>query len=66
VIACRRKEQLVYSEAVPETIAAYSRALVKIVSGIKTTFAAHPPKLLDALRLLNARYSRAACKCHFF
>lgn len=36
LIACRRKGQFVYSEAVPETIAAYSRALVKIASGKKT------------------------------
>jgi ArsR family transcriptional regulator len=35
LIACRRKGQFVYSEAVPETIAAYSRALVKIASGKK-------------------------------
>jgi ArsR family transcriptional regulator, arsenate/arsenite/antimonite-responsive transcriptional repressor len=36
LIACRRKGQFVYSEAVPETIAEYSRALVKIASGKKT------------------------------
>ncbi len=36
LIACRRKGQFVYSEAMPETIAAYSRALAKIVSGTKT------------------------------
>jgi ArsR family transcriptional regulator len=30
VIACRRQGQFVYSEAVPETIAAYTRALVKM------------------------------------
>jgi ArsR family transcriptional regulator len=36
LIACRRKGQFVYSEAVPETIAAYSRALVKIATGKKT------------------------------
>ena len=35
LIACRRKGQFVYSEAVPETIAAYSRALAKIASGKK-------------------------------
>src|SRR5438477_11097857 len=30
LIACRREGQFVYSQAVPETIAAYSRALAKI------------------------------------
>ena len=30
LIACRREGQFVYSEAVPETIAAYTRALAKI------------------------------------
>ena len=30
LIACRRKGQFVYSEAVPETVAAYARALAKI------------------------------------
>ena len=35
LIACRRKGQFVYSEAVPETIAAYARALAKIASGKK-------------------------------
>jgi ArsR family transcriptional regulator len=30
LIACRRKGQFVYSEAVPETIEAYARALAKI------------------------------------
>jgi ArsR family transcriptional regulator len=36
LIACRRKGQFVYSEALPETIAAYSRALVKIAGSKKT------------------------------
>jgi len=36
LIACRREGQFVYSEAVPETIAAYSRALAKIANGKKT------------------------------
>lgn len=36
LIACRRRGQFVYSEAVPETIAAYSRALAKMASGKKT------------------------------
>ena len=31
LIRCRREGQFVYSEAVPETIASYSRALAKIV-----------------------------------
>jgi len=35
LIACRRQGQFVYSQAVPETIAAYSRALAKIASGKK-------------------------------
>src|SRR5580704_14902643 len=35
LIACRRKGQFVYSEAIPETIAAYSRALAKIARGKK-------------------------------
>ena len=37
LIACRRKGQFVYSEAVPETIAAYTRALAKIARGKRTT-----------------------------
>ena len=36
LIACRREGQFVYSQAVPETIAAYSRALAKITRGKKT------------------------------
>jgi ArsR family transcriptional regulator len=35
LIACRREGQFVYSEAMPETIAAYSRALAKIANGKK-------------------------------
>jgi ArsR family transcriptional regulator, arsenate/arsenite/antimonite-responsive transcriptional repressor len=35
LISCRRKGQFVYSQAVPETLAAYSRALSKIASGKK-------------------------------
>ena len=35
LIACRRKGQFVYSEAVPETIAAYTRELAKIARGKK-------------------------------
>ena len=40
LIACRREGQFVYSQAVPETIAAYTRALAKIARGKK---AATPP-----------------------
>ena len=35
LIACRREGQFVYSQAVPETIAAYARALARIVRGKK-------------------------------
>ena len=35
LIACRREGQFVYSEAVPETIAAYTKALAKIARGKK-------------------------------
>ena len=35
LIACRREGQFVHSQAVPETIAAYTRALAKIVRGKK-------------------------------
>jgi len=37
LIACRREGQFVYSQAVPETIAAYTRALMKIGRGKKMT-----------------------------
>ena len=37
LIACRREGQFVYSESVPEAIAAYTRALATIVGGKKTT-----------------------------
>jgi ArsR family transcriptional regulator, arsenate/arsenite/antimonite-responsive transcriptional repressor len=37
LIACRREGQFVYSQAVPETIAAYTRALLKIGSGKRAT-----------------------------
>lgn len=36
LIACRREGQFVYSQAVPETIATYTRALAKIARGKKT------------------------------
>ncbi len=36
LIDCRREGQFVYSEPVPETIAAYSRALTKIAQGKKS------------------------------
>jgi DNA-binding transcriptional ArsR family regulator len=35
LIACRREGQFVYSEVVPETIAAYAKALAKIAGGKK-------------------------------
>jgi DNA-binding transcriptional ArsR family regulator len=35
LIACRREGQFVLSESVPETIAAYARALAKIARGAK-------------------------------
>jgi ArsR family transcriptional regulator, arsenate/arsenite/antimonite-responsive transcriptional repressor len=41
LIACLREGQFVYSHAVPETIAAYTRALAKIARGEK---AAHRKK----------------------
>jgi DNA-binding transcriptional ArsR family regulator len=37
LIACHREGQFVYSQAVPETISAYTRALLKIGRGKKTT-----------------------------
>ncbi len=36
LIACRREGRFVYSKAVPETIAAYTRALSNIAGGKKT------------------------------
>jgi ArsR family transcriptional regulator len=36
LIECRREGQFVHSQAVPETIAAYARALSKIARGKKT------------------------------
>jgi DNA-binding transcriptional ArsR family regulator len=35
LIDCRREGQFVYSRAVPDTVAAYSRALAKITGGKK-------------------------------
>jgi|SRR5579862_9772824 ArsR family transcriptional regulator len=35
LIACRREGQFVYSEVVPETITAYTKALAKIAGGKK-------------------------------
>ena len=35
LIACRREGQFVYSQSVPETIAAYTRELAKIARGKK-------------------------------
>jgi len=37
LIVCRREGQFVYSQAVPETVAAYTRELAKIAEGMKTT-----------------------------
>src|SRR5271157_5787267 len=37
LIACRREGQFVHSQAVPETITAYSRALAKIAQGKKAS-----------------------------
>jgi ArsR family transcriptional regulator, arsenate/arsenite/antimonite-responsive transcriptional repressor len=37
LIACRRQGQFVYSQAVPETIAAYTQALTKIARAEKTS-----------------------------
>ncbi len=37
LIACRREGQFVYSQAIPETMAAYTWALLKIGRGKKTT-----------------------------
>ena len=36
LIVCRREGQFVYNQAVPETIAAYTRALAKISGAMKT------------------------------
>ena len=35
LITCRREGQFIYNQAVPETIAAYTRALAKIAGGMK-------------------------------
>src|SRR5260370_37478476 len=37
LIACRREGQFVYSEAVPETVKSYTRALTKISNSNKST-----------------------------
>jgi ArsR family transcriptional regulator, arsenate/arsenite/antimonite-responsive transcriptional repressor len=37
LIACRREGQFVYSQGIPETIAAYTRALAKIARGKKAS-----------------------------
>jgi len=37
LIACRREGQFVYSEAVPETVEAYTEALTKITSRKRTS-----------------------------
>ncbi len=35
LILCQREGQFVYSQAIPETIEAYTRALAKIAGGVK-------------------------------
>ena len=42
LIVCRRQGQFVYSEAVPDTIAAYTRALVRIARGKRAARRAIP------------------------
>ena len=37
LITCHREGQFVYNHAIPETIAAYTRALAKIAAGMKAT-----------------------------
>jgi ArsR family transcriptional regulator, arsenate/arsenite/antimonite-responsive transcriptional repressor len=37
LITCRREGQFIYNQAVPGTIAAYTRALAKIAGGMKGT-----------------------------
>jgi ArsR family transcriptional regulator len=37
LINCDREGQFVYNQAIPETIAAYTRALAKIAAGTKAT-----------------------------
>ncbi len=37
LIACHREGQFVYSQAIPETIAAYTRALARIARGKQAT-----------------------------
>jgi ArsR family transcriptional regulator len=37
LITCRREGQFVYNQAIPGTIAAYTRALAKIAGGSKVT-----------------------------
>ena len=37
LITCRREGQFVYNQSIPETIAAYTRALVKIAGAVKAT-----------------------------
>src|SRR5438552_16732211 len=47
LITCRRKGQFVYNQAVPETIAAYTRPLAKIARGGQK--AAHRRRLANAI-----------------
>lgn len=37
LIVCRRRGQFICNQAVPETVAAYTRALAKIAKGMKAT-----------------------------
>jgi ArsR family transcriptional regulator len=37
LITCSREGQFVYNQAIPETIASYTRALAKIATGTKAT-----------------------------
>src|SRR5437667_5773489 len=45
LIACRREGQFVYSQAVPGTIAAYSRALAKIAHRKKAVHRRRPAQI---------------------
>jgi ArsR family transcriptional regulator len=47
LITCRREGQFVYSQAVPATIAAYSRALAKMAGRIKAKRRAAKEKTSD-------------------
>jgi len=57
LIACRRQGQFVYSQAVPETIAAYARALAKIarVPQVESAGAGSISNRLTGTRRVKAR-----------